>query len=123
MVTVTTKEGLEEALKKKEEKILLEGELAQSVIKKKKLKKTLLIIIIIAAVGSAVLIPFTGGASAIPLEGLVAGSVTMSIGELAIIAVLVLAGMSVATIALLKEYDIKVGEGVVEFTRKKASKE
>lgn len=123
MVTVTTKEGLEDALKKKEDKILIEGELAQSVIKKKRLKNTVLIIIIIAAVGAAVLIPFTGGASALPLEGLVAGCVTMSTGELALIAVVALAGMSLAAIALLKEYDIIVEKGRVILTRKKASKE
>ena len=43
MVTVTTKDELEKALKSKEKEILVEGEMANKIIRKKKLKKGALI--------------------------------------------------------------------------------
>lgn len=39
MITVTTKEALEKALRAKEEKIVIQGELAKTIIKKGKLRR------------------------------------------------------------------------------------
>lgn len=107
MVTVYTKEELEQALKAKESHIRIKGELAESIKKKIKRQKTAKKIGIgTAAVGVAALIaaPLTGGASLIAgagatAMGLTAGPVTISMGELAI-----LMGGIVTSIALLKGY-------------------
>lgn len=107
MVTVYTKEELEQALKAKESHIRIKGELAESIKKKIKRQKTAKKIGIgTAAIGAAALIaaPLTGGASLIAgagatAMGLTVGTVTITVAELAI-----LVGGTVAITALLKGY-------------------
>ena len=105
MVTVYTKEELEQALRAKESHIRIKGELAEVIKKKVKRQKTAKKIGIgTAAIGAAALIaaPLTGGASLIAgagAMGLTIGTVTVSAAELAI-----LVGGTVAITALLKGY-------------------
>lgn len=107
MVTVYTKEELEQALRAKESHIRIKGELAEVIKKKVKRKKTAKKIGIgTAAIGAAALIaaPLTGGASLIAgagatAMGLTVGTVTITVAELAI-----LVGGTVAITALLKGY-------------------
>lgn len=107
MVTVYTKEELEQALRAKESHIRIKGELAEVIKKKVKRQKTAKKIGIgTAAIGAAALIaaPLTGGASLIAgagatAMGLTVGTVTITVAELAI-----LVGGTVAITALLKGY-------------------
>lgn len=107
MVTVYTKEELEQALRAKESHIQIKGELAEVIKKKVKRQKTAKKIGIgTAAIGAAALIaaPLTGGASLIAgagetAMGLASATVTVSAAELAI-----LVGGTVAITALLKGY-------------------
>jgi len=105
MVTVTTKEELEKALKSKEKEILVEGEIAKNIVRKKKMKKGALIVGGASVLGGIALLPFTGGASAIAIaQGLTVGGVTVTTAEAAIGAGAIL---SVASLALLKNYEIE----------------
>ena len=107
MVTVYTKEELEQALRAKESHIRIKGELAEVIKKKVKRQKTAKKIGIgTAAIGAAALIaaPLTGGASLIAgagatAMGLTVGTVTITVAELAI-----LVGGTVAITAILKGY-------------------
>ncbi len=104
MVTVTTKDELEIALKNKEKEILVEGEMANKILRKKKLKKGSLIVGGASILGGIALLPFTGGASAIAIaQGLTIGGITISTAEVIIGAGVVL---STASIALLSKYEI-----------------
>ena len=107
MVTVYTKEEIEQAPGAKESHIRIKGELAEVIKKKVKRQKTAKKIGIgTAAIGAAALIaaPLTGGASLIAgagatAMGLTVGTVTITVAELAI-----LVGGTVAITALLKGY-------------------
>lgn len=108
MVTVYTKEELEQALKAKESHIRIKGELAESIKKKIKRQKTAKKIGIgTAAVGVAAFItaPFTAGTSLVAgaaAMGLTVGGLTISAAELAI-----LIGGSVALAGILRGYNVK----------------
>lgn len=122
MITVTTKEALEKALKAKEEKIVIQGELAKTIIKKRKIAKGTMIGGALLTAGGLIALPFTGGASAaVVASGLTAtiggSTVVISTAELAVI--LGTVGI-LGAIALLKGYTIKVkgGNTVVELERK-----
>lgn len=105
MVTVTTKEELEKALKSKEKEILVEGEIAKKIVRKKKMKKGALIAGGVSVLGGIALLPFTGGASAIAIaQGLTVGGVTITTAEAALGAGAIL---SVASLALLRNYEIE----------------
>lgn len=125
MVTVTTKEELELALKNKEAKILVKGDLAKVMRKKKKINKAAIITgagIILAGVA---LIPFTGGASIVPtvmgftattVEG---GAIALSTAEVAILSGVAALGLGTISLALLKEYSFEyTPDGGVKLTHK-----
>lgn len=117
MKTVSTKEGLANALKCGETKILCTGSVAEAIRKKKNRKKTAIIGGVAAAVGSLIAIPFTAGASTpgvIAGMGLTVGALTISAAELALIC-----GTTVAIVGLNKNYDVKFNpDGSVELTKK-----
>lgn len=94
MRVVTTKEELKLALKQKEQRIIVKGDLAVKMKRKAKTSKLISVAVAVAAIAA---IPFTGGASAV---GFVAGPVTISTVELAI-----LVGGSIVFIALFKGYN------------------
>lgn len=126
MVTVTTKEELELALKNKEAYILIKGDLAKLIKKKRKIKKTaMLTSVALLAVGVA-LIPFTGGSSMLPTMGFVytsaAGSVlSISAGEFAMISGILALGLGTVCVALLKEYSFEyTSDGDIKLTHKKS---
>ena len=113
MVTVYTKEELEQALRAKESHIRIKGELAEVIKKKVKRQKTAKKIGIgTAAIGAAALIaaPLTGGASLIAgatAMGLTVGTVTITVAEL---------GLTVGTVTItVAELAILVG-GTVAIT-------
>lgn len=94
MITVTTKEELKLALKQKEKRIVVKGDLANKMRKRARTSKFISAAVALAAI---VAIPFTGGSSA---AGLIVGKVTISTAELAI-----LVGGGIIIIALLKGYN------------------
>ena len=119
MITVTTKKELKQALKRNEQHIVVEGELADKIKKMKQLEKGAKITSGLLVLAGIALIPFTGGSSAIPAIGFTAteGGLTLSLVEvLAIVGVL---GLTL-TIALSKNYDIKISKGdtKIEFIHK-----
>ncbi len=99
MRIVRTKEELKKAIKEGEHQIMVEGEYSKVLQKKLENKKK----IGLAGVGIALLgiiaIPFTGGASAIPVVGLTVGTVTVTVAELALIL-----GFGLSAIAMVKGY-------------------
>lgn len=106
MVTVSTKEGLEKALKNKEKEIEITGELADKIRKQRKRKKrTGYAVAGASLIAGIAALPFTGGASI----GLVAGTagggfLAMKTAELIVICASVL-GLSGGVIYLLKQYE------------------
>lgn len=125
MVTVTTKEELETALKNKEAKIVIQGEIANEFVKKyekrKKAKKGAMIGGIGLTALGLVLLPFSFGAS----SGVVASGLTATIGGATVVMttaevaiVMGVLGVGVST-ALLKNYEVVVGKDYVEMTNKK----
>ena len=105
MVTITTKEELEKALKNKEEEILIEGEIAKRIVRKKNIKKGAMITGGASIVAGLVLLPFTGGGSAIAIaHGLTAGGITISTTEIFVGAGLLL---SASSLLLLKNYEVE----------------
>lgn len=83
MVTVSTKEGLQQALKNRESQISVTGELAKSMRKKAMIKKGTKIGGALMFIGGIVAVPFTGGASA----GLaIAGATALTVGTISITA-------------------------------------
>lgn len=91
MVTVSTKEGLQQALKNRESQIKVTGELAKSMRKKSKIKKGTKIGGALLIIGGIVAIPFTGGASSglvvagATATALTIGTVSITAAELAIL--------------------------------------
>ena len=109
MTTVYTEYELKNALERGEKKVLCKGELGRKLaaeIEKCKKKKRNLGIAAAGAVALGVAAaPFTGGASLIPgvAAGLTIGTVTITIGELALIL-----GAALAGIAILKNKNVKL---------------
>ena len=125
MVTVTTKEELELALKNKEANILVKGDLAKAMQKKRKIKKTAIISGAGMILAGVALIPFTGGAS---ITATVSGfsvataagtTIAASTAEVAILSGLAALGLGTICISLLKEYSFEyTQDGGVKLTHK-----
>jgi hypothetical protein len=116
MVTVTTKEELEKALKNKENEIFVEGEMAKKIIRKQKVKKGALITGGASVLAGLALLPFTGGASTIAIaHGLTVGAVTISTTEVFVGAGLIL---SASSLLLLKNYTIEFESNKTENSRR-----
>ena len=125
MVTVTTKEELELALKNKETNILVKGDLAKVMQKKRKIKKTAIISGAGMMLAGVALIPFTGGAS---ITATVSGfsvataagtTIAASTAEVAILSGLAALGLGTICISLLKEYSFEyTPDGGVKLTHK-----
>jgi NCAIR mutase (PurE)-related protein len=125
MVTVTTKEELELALKNKEANILVKGDLAKVMQKKKKIKKAAMFSGAGMILAGVALIPFTGGASiTATMSGFsimtAAGTtIAASTAEVAILSGLAALGLGSICIALLKEYSFEyTPDGGVKLTHK-----
>ncbi len=119
MITVRTKEELEQAIKNnKGESIRVEGSYAKTLAKKirskKKISKVAMAGGALAIIGGVVAAPFTGGTSlagsvaGATAMGLTWGTVTFTTTELAMI--LGVGGL-LGGYALSKDYKIKVGKG------------
>lgn len=104
MVTVETKEGLKQAINNKETKILVAGELAKQMRKKSKVKKVAKTGGIILAIGSAIAIPFTAGASTAGVVAGVSTATAITIGSITLTTadLVVLCGFVIAETAVLK---------------------
>lgn len=125
MVTVTTKEELELALKNKEATILVMGDLAKKMHKKRKIKKSSIITGAGLILAGVALIPFTGGAS---ITATISGfsvataagtTIAASTAEVAILSGLAALGLGTICISLLKEYSFEyTPDGGVKLTHK-----
>ena len=120
MKTVYTKEEFKKALEAKEEHIVVQGELAKKIGKRAKLKKRSKIVGVGMIVVGAALIPFTGGSSiAAVTHGITATvggtSIVMTAAELAMI---LGAGTAISMTAILKGYNINIGDNRVELKKK-----
>ena len=125
MITVTTKEELELALKNKETNILVKGDLAKVMQKKRKIKKAAVISGAGMILAGVALIPFTGGASitatAVGFSVATAAGTTIaaSTAEVAILSGLAALGLGTICISLLKEYSFEyTSDGDVKLTHK-----
>ena len=120
MKTVYTKEEFKKALEAKEEHIVVQGEFAKKIERRAKLKKRSKIVGVGMIVVGAALIPFAGGFAA-PIIGAgftatVGGvTITMTAAELAMI---LGAGTAISMTAILKGYNIIIGDNKVELKRK-----
>ena len=128
MVTVTTKEELEKALKNKEAKIVIQGELANEFVKKLEKKKTAKKGVMIGGICTTALglalLPFSFGAS----SGIVASGLTVTIGGATVVlttaeVAIVMGTLGVVvSLAILRDYTVEVkSDGTVTMTRKKVS--
>ncbi len=119
MITVRTKEELEQAIKNnKGESIRVEGyyakTLAEKIRSKKKISNVAKVGGFLAIIGGALAVPFTGGASlagcaaGAAAVGLTVGSITITTAELAMI---IGACVCLGGYAISKGYKIKVGKG------------
>lgn len=117
MIIVTTKKDLEQALKRNEQHIVVEGKLATKIMKMKKCKKGLTIASGLLLVAGIALIPFTGGSSGVAVMGLTAGEISLSTVE--VLAIVGVVGLTFS-IALFKNYDVKIskGDSTIEFIHK-----
>ncbi len=109
MITVSTKQELENAISNNVPTIKVVGSFAETLVKKtnrRKKGKGAAIAIGILGIGCLIAAPFTGGLTLLG-EGLVAGatigSITLSTTELAIIC-----GTALCAVALAKGYNAKV---------------
>ena len=125
MVTVTTKEELENAINKKETSILIKGDLAKVMHKKRKIKKTAKILGAGMILAGVALIPFTGGASitssamGFSVATAAGTTITATTAEVAILSGLATLGLSTICISLLKEYSFEyTPDGGVKLTHK-----
>lgn len=120
MKTVTTKTQLKKAINDQEDKIIVKGKLATSLIKAKKISKlgTVGIAILATALATA---PVTGG-----MSFAVAAPIAASVGvETSVVIAVVAVGGIVLALAIFKGYNIKIlaksakGEAIeLELTRK-----
>lgn len=107
MRTVSTKTELKEALKARERKIIVTGDLAAQMRKKTKVKKAAKIGGLVLIIGGTIAIPFTVGASAAAVAmGLTVGTVTLSTVELAI-----LCGFTLGLLGVLTGAKVTFGPG------------
>lgn len=114
MITVRTKEELEQALKNNQgSSIRVEGPYAKTVAnqcRKKKVGTAAMVGGVLAVLGGIAAAPFTGGASlagsaaVAAALGLTIGTVTISAAELAMI-------LGVTAFAISRNYKIKIGKG------------
>lgn len=114
---VTTKTELERALKAKQFPIRVQGEYATQILKRynktKKIKKTAIVGGALTTVASAAAIPFTGGGSTVGVfagaaaMGLTIGTITLTLGELAVLCGFIL-GMTGIAGGLLTDRKVKV---------------
>lgn len=118
MITVRTKEELEQALKNNQDlPIRVEGAYAKtfanqirSESSKKKVGKAAMLVGGLAVLGGVIAAPFTGGASlagsaaGAAALGLTIGTVTITAGELAMI-------LGFGAFAITQKYKIKIGSG------------
>ena len=119
MITVKTKDELEQAIKdNKGESIRVEGPYAKALAKKirskKKIRKVAIAGGALALIGGVVAAPFTGGtslagsAAGVVAMGATIGTITLTTTELAMI--LGVGGL-LGGYAISKDYKIKVGKG------------
>ncbi len=117
MITVRTKEELEQAIKNnKGESIRVEGSYAKTLTEKIRSKKKISNVAmaggVLAIIGGVLAVPFTGGASlagcaaGAAAVGLTVGTISLTTAELAMILGTVLGGYAIS-----KNYKIKVGKG------------
>ena len=112
MRTISTKAELKEALKARERKIIVTGDLAAQMRKKTKVKKAAKIGGLVLIIGGTIAIPFTAGASAgavamgLSVTALTIGSVTLSTGEL-----IILCGFSLGLLGVLTGAKVTFGPG------------
>ena len=103
MKTVYTEQELREAIKAKEQRILIKGSLAETIRTRKKAKTAGKVGLLCTAVAAAAAAPFTGGATipvmGLSVAGLTAGTLTISTVELAIIC-----GFTLGMTSILKGY-------------------
>jgi hypothetical protein len=99
MVTVYTKEEFNAALKNREDKILVQGELATTMRKNSKVKKRARIGGVVILIAGIIAIPFTGGASA----PIVATGMALTVGTVTIttLELVILCGFALAAIGIL----------------------
>lgn len=105
MRTIYTKEQLKECASRGEERFFIDGEIKAYLIKqdtwKSRLKKFGIAGLVFSGICLAA-IPFTGGASALPVMGLTVstgagGALAMSMGELIVVGVFSLASLGIIT--------------------------
>lgn len=119
MITVNNRQDLEQALKRKESRIIIVGSLADEIREKakskQKKKKVAKAASAAAIAGGIIAAPFTAGTSlTATAAGLTVGTLTISAVELAII----ISG-SVAICGLFKGYNVKFNkDGSVELVKK-----
>ncbi len=102
MVTVTTKEQLKKAIKSKEDRIIIEGELAKQLIRQRKVGIGTAIGGGALGLGALIAAPFTGGLS---LFG-IAGAAALSEGTIIVLAsIAAVTGLGLVGIA--KGYDLE----------------
>ena len=117
MVTVTTKAQLKKAIEAKENRIVIEGELAKQILRQRKVTAGTAIGAGVLAAGSIVVAPFTGGLS---LFGLAAGAAATISGGTAALLLAISGILGLSVYALKKDYNVKIeiGEQKLELTRK-----
>lgn len=111
MITVNNRQDLEQALKRKESRIIIVGSLADEIREKakseQKKKKVAKVASAAAIAGGIIAAPFTAGTSlTATAAGLTVGALTITAVELAIII-----GGGVAICGLLKGYNVKFTPG------------
>ena len=109
MVRVSTKEELQKAKDNNVEKIIVTGELAESLNKAKKIKTLgkAGMVALVAAVGSVATMPLTGGLSSIALAAEAAPLISAGITTEVIIAIVAVGGVTIVS-AIFKDYNVKI---------------
>ena len=119
MITVNNRQDLEQALKRKESRIIIVGSLADEIREKakskQKKKKVAKAASAAAIAGGIIAAPFTAGTSlAATAAGLTVGALTITAAELAIII-----GGAVAMYGLSKGYNVEFkADGNVRLTKR-----
>lgn len=115
MVTVTTKEQLKNAIKSKEDRIIIEGELAKQLLRQRKVGIGIAIAGGTIGIGALAAAPFTGGLS---LFG-IAGAAALSEGTIIVLAsIATIAGLSLVGLMRGYDLDIELGGQRLKLTRK-----
>ena len=134
MTYVKTKEELQAAVDRKDEEIIVVGELAKKIepiVKLKNLSKTkiaAIILIVPALVAASVIVPGAGGvvSSAVIAKFVATTGVKALTGTELLILATIIGVVGLSVIALLRDYDVKIkanqnGELEVVFTKKNES--